>query len=128
MTGSIFALWVLAVPVPADGPAPCVISAGPCVPISDPRLLDPNCRFEPGACISLRWDEYEGNQIIISAEVHVTPRCGSKDSALKLEKKGRDYLAEIQSLPIQTSFILHPCVASGFVDVKVTEVYTPPAP
>jgi len=85
MTGSIFALWVLAVPVFADRPEPCVISAGPCVPISDPRLLNSDCRFETGACISLRWDEYEGNQIIQSAEIHVTPRCGSKEAALKLE-------------------------------------------
>ena len=125
MISQVVLLWVLASPSLADRPETCVIEAGPCVSVGDPRLLDPRCVFAPGACITVPWEEYEGASIIEEAEILVTPRCGSARSAADLEGKGREYLLGVQTLPVQMTVTVLPCSPRGFVDVKVRKVTHP---
>ena len=115
-------LLVLLVPAHAGDQEACVIPAGPpCIPLSDPRLKDPTCHFEVGACISLQWDEYGGDTIIEAASVKVTPTCWDTESAAELEKRGRNYLDGLQTMPITVIVETLPCAKKGFVDVQITK-------
>jgi hypothetical protein len=125
----ILLLVILLLPAYAGDQEECVIPAGPpCIPLGDPRLKDPTCRFEVGACISLQWDEYGGDLIIEAAEIRVTPSCSSPSTADAFEQKGRNYLESLQTLPIEIAVVKEPCASKGFVDVKITRTRrgTPP--
>lgn len=129
----VLAIWLLVTLAPAsDEPqptGPCLIPKGPpCVPANDPRLKDPSCTFEKGACFAVRWDSYQGDSIIEAAEVIITPRCDEETSYAVLEKKGREYLSGMQTVPVDVTVVANPCEAKGHVDVKVTKsrAATPP--
>ena len=115
-------LLLLAPAYAGDQQEPCVIPKGPpCIPLDDPRLHDEHCRFEQEACIALQWDEYSGDTIVEAAVVKVTPTCGKAESAADFEKRGRDYLDTLQTIPIEVTVETQPCAKKGFVDVQITK-------
>lgn len=121
-------LLLLLLLVPAHGDEPeagvaCVVPKGPpCLTLTELHdLIDgKHCTFEEGACFTFEWDEY-GKAIIVEAEIHVTPSCSSPTATAAFEQKGRDYLASLQSIPMDIKVIVEKCAVKGFVDVKVTK-------
>lgn len=108
------------------GDEPCVIPPGPpCISVSDSRLKDPSCVFSVGSCISLRWDEYAGQSIVEEALIIVSPTCGDSSSSLRLERKGRDYILAMQSVPVSIRSEIRSCSKIGFVDVEIVRSFSP---
>lgn len=118
---SVLLFCLLVLPAHTGADEPCVIPAGPCVPLSDPRLDDPTCTFEVGSCISLNWEEYGEAGVIRKANVAVTPSCTDSSSAAKLEEMGRAFLATVQTIPMTITVSTRPCTAKGSVDVQILE-------
>lgn len=113
----ILLAFVLSAPMGNDA---CVIPPGPpCVSISDQRLMDPLCVFSVGSCISLNWDEYSSNSIVEEVLIVISPKCGDSSSALRLDRIARNYISEMQTIPVfyQSEFIS--CSSNGFVNVKI---------
>jgi hypothetical protein len=93
-------------------------AAPPCIPFSDPRWRDPDCRVDNGACFVLQAEQAKRPEPLV--RIIISPKCEDESSRGQLIKAARRMLSEMRHSGLVSEEETVECSSKGYVDVRLT--------